>query len=106
MERRVARRTGGWDRMKRPKLSGAISGNHGLRYPYCAEILDTQAALNDAHVKCPKSNGHSLRVIVLNRMRCDRPQSASSGRSHQWDEFFLSGRPVIAWMPVRGCSFM
>jgi hypothetical protein len=31
---------------------------------------------------------------------------ASSGRSHQWDEFLLSGRPVIAWMPVRGCGFM
>src|SRR6202043_915606 len=26
--------------------------------------------------------------------------SASSGRSHQWDEFLLSGRPVIVWMPV------
>ena len=52
--------------MNRPKLSGAISGNHDLRYPYCAEILDTQAVLNDTHVECPISNGHSLRVIVLN----------------------------------------
>jgi hypothetical protein len=31
---------------------------------------------------------------------------ARSGRWHQWDEFLLSGRPVIAWMPVRGCGFM
>jgi transposase-like protein len=38
--------------------------------------------------------------------RVDRRRSASSGRSHQWDEFLLSGRPMIAWMPVRGCSFM
>jgi len=29
-----------------------------------------------------------------------------SDRWHQWDEFLLSGRPVIAWMPVRGCGFM
>jgi len=57
-------------------FSGAISGNHGLRYPYRAEILDTQAVLNDTHVKCPISIGHSLRVVVLNRMRCDRSQSA------------------------------
>jgi len=35
-----------------------------------------------------------------------RQDPASSGRSHQWDEFLLSGRPVIAWMPVRGCGFM
>ena len=70
--------------MNRPKLSGAISGNHDLRYPYCAEILDTQAVLNDTHVKCPISNGHSLRVIVLNRMKCDLPQSASlRRRSHR-----------------------
>ena len=40
---------------------------------------------------------------------CDAVPAAAVGqkrRWQQWDEFLLSGRPVIAWMPVRGCGFM
>ena len=83
-------------------FSGAISGNHGLRYPYRAEILDTQAVLNDTHVKCPISIGHSLRVVVLNRMRCDRPQSAQHGHSRHRLASSKADAPPTTWDRILG----